>query len=140
MTARQILTRMWVEAGEVYPDISVERDYWLLKMKDMAFALADEIDRLKAGTTPTGEDGRWETDFNAVAQLWRGKCGHHWLKDEIEDCPICPSPITEEMIEIGVEKLRQAYWDDPDMGGIPAINNEFDLIETIYKAMRALEK
>lgn len=21
--------------------------------------------------------------------LWRGKCGHHWMKDESDDCPVC---------------------------------------------------
>lgn len=21
--------------------------------------------------------------------LWRGKCGHHWMKAESDDCPVC---------------------------------------------------
>lgn len=22
-------------------------------------------------------------------ELWRGECGHHWIKSEIDQCPIC---------------------------------------------------
>ena len=45
---------------------------------------ADEIERLNAMLAGI-EAGRGPLGL----LLWQGLCGHHWLKAEIEDCPVC---------------------------------------------------
>jgi len=30
-----------------------------------------------------------DADIPVRFQLWRGECGHHWIKSESEDCPVC---------------------------------------------------
>lgn len=46
--------------------------------------------------------------------LWRGECGHHWLKDESEDCPICSMERNEaapDMLALLEESQRNLTGD-----------------------------
>lgn len=60
-------------------------------------------------------------------QLWRGECGHHWIKVESENCPLCKLDRYRSALERIIEAWdgdRESMHNDPAVIAREALSDE----------------